>query len=68
VWFGKAVKAHWSLPDPTRAGLSEPRQQQEFAALLQALQQRAEALFQMTSNSDSAAFATIAKRFPVNKE
>jgi arsenate reductase len=68
VWFGKAVKAHWSLPDPTRAGLSEYQQQKEFAALLQALQQRAEALFQMTSNADSAALAAIAKRFPVNKE
>ncbi|WP_419571220.1 arsenate reductase ArsC [Rheinheimera sp.] len=68
VWFGKAVKAHWSLPDPTRAGLSEVEQQREFAALLQALQQRAEALFQMTSNADSAALAAIEKRFPVTKE
>lgn len=73
VWFGKAVKAHWSLPDPTRAGLSEAGlsevgQQKEFAALLQALQQRAEALFQMISNADSAALAAISERFPVNKE
>jgi len=65
VWFGKAVKAHWSLPDPTRAGLSEPQQQQEFAALFQALQLRANALFQMASHADSAALSAIAERFPI---
>lgn len=64
VWFGKAIKAHWSLPDPTRAGLSESKQQQEFAALFQALRLRADALFQVPE-PDSAALATIATRFPV---
>lgn len=64
VWFGKAVKAHWSLPDPTRAELSDARQQQEFTALFQALQLRAEALFQV-AEPDSAALVAIAEQFPV---
>lgn len=64
VWFGKAVKTHWSLPDPTRAELSDARQQQEFTALFQALKLRAEALFQVVE-PDSAKLAAIADRFPV---
>lgn len=64
VWFGKAVKAHWSLPDPTRAELTDARQQQEFTALFQALQLRAEALFQV-AEPNSATLAAIAARFPV---
>lgn len=65
VWFGSAVKAHWSLPDPTRAGLSTAMQQHEFAALFQALQQRAEALIQAEQRPDSTMLAAIAARFPV---
>jgi arsenate reductase len=64
VWFGKTIKAHWSLPDATRAELSDARQQQEFTALFQALQLRAEALFQI-AEPDSASLAAIAERFPV---
>ncbi len=64
VWFGKAVKAHWSLPDPTRAELGDTRQQQEFTSLFQAFQLRAEALFQV-AEPDSATLAAIADRFPV---
>lgn len=67
VWFGKAVKAHWSLPDPTRAELSESKQQQEFLALFQALQLRADALFHV-AEPDSATLAAIADRFPVKIE
>lgn len=64
VWFGQAVKAQWSLPDPTRAGLSESQQQQEFAALFKALQLRTEAFFQI-AEPDSATLAAIAERFPL---
>lgn len=65
VWFGNAVKAHWSLPDPSRAALSPSAQQQEFAALHQALQQRAKALFQATTTPDSTMLSAIATSFPL---
>ncbi len=65
VWFGKAVKAHWSLPDPSRYGLSPDVQKKEFSALYLALQQRAKALFQATTKPDSTLLSVIATRFPL---
>lgn len=67
VWLGKAVKAHWSLPDPTRPGLSKASQQQEFSALANTLQLRAEALFQFIE-PQSDVLATIAQQFPIQIE
>lgn len=47
AWFGKAVKVHWGLPDPSRAQGSEADIQAAFESLMQRLQCRMQALLDL---------------------
>ncbi|WP_233080811.1 arsenate reductase ArsC [Rheinheimera soli] len=64
VWFGRAVKGHWGLPDPTRAGLSPAQIDSEFNLLFDVLIKRCEALIQL-KQPDPSAVATIALSYPL---
>lgn len=64
VWFGRAVKGHWGLPDPTRAGLTPEQIDTEFKLLLDVLTKRCEALLRL-QQLDQAAIASIAHAYPL---
>ena len=40
LWFGKALKVHWGLPDPSRIKGSEAEIQQAFESVMSTLEQR----------------------------
>ncbi len=44
VWFGKSVKVHWGLPDPSRAQGSEADVAAAFESVMQTLQRRIQKL------------------------
>lgn len=67
VWFGSAVKGHWGLPDPSRAGLTTAQIDCEFNQLLNVLTKRCEALLTL-QQPDSEAIAAIALAHPFEAE
>jgi arsenate reductase len=44
VWFGKAVKVHWGLADPSKVGGSEAEQAAAFRACISEIKHRVKAL------------------------
>jgi arsenate reductase len=64
VWFGRTAKVHWSLPDPSRAGLSPVQIDNEFNLLFDVLSKRCEALIQL-KQPDPSALAAIALSYPL---
>ncbi|MDO6459492.1 arsenate reductase ArsC [Granulosicoccaceae sp. 1_MG-2023] len=48
VWFGKAVKAHWGLPDPTRED-DDSKRRQRFDEVISTLERRLQRLAQFIS-------------------
>jgi arsenate reductase (thioredoxin) len=63
VWFGRAVKGHWGLPDPTRSGLTTTQIESEFNQLFEVLTKRCSALLQL-STLDQTAVEAIALANP----
>lgn len=64
VWFGRAVKGHWGLPDPTRNGLSPTQIEAEFTLLFDVLSKRCEALIRL-NQLNHAAIEAIAFSYPL---
>ncbi|KKL01898.1 arsenate reductase ArsC [Rheinheimera mesophila] len=64
VWFGRAVKGHWGLPDPTRNGLSPTQIEAEFTLLFDVLSKRCEALIRL-NQLNQAAIEAIAFSYPL---
>lgn len=64
VWFGRAVKGHWGLPDPTRSGLSALQIDTEFKLLFDVLSKRCKALIQL-KQPDTEAIAAIGVSYPL---
>lgn len=44
VWFGNTAKAHWGLPDPSRAAGSEAEVREAFFAVMDTIERRANKL------------------------
>jgi len=51
VWFGKAIKVHWGLADPSKVEGSEETIKAAFLALMHTLLNRIEALLQQPVNA-----------------
>jgi arsenate reductase (thioredoxin) len=47
VWFGKAVKLHWGLADPSKVIGSDAEKAQAFRACIAEIRQRVEALLRL---------------------
>ncbi len=45
VWFGKATRLHWGLPDPAHAGADEAERLQAFREVRDELRRRLSVLF-----------------------
>jgi arsenate reductase len=48
VWFGKSVKVHWGLPDPSRVAGTEAEIKAAFQNVMQTLEKRIKALLEKT--------------------
>lgn len=62
VWFGKSVKAHWGLADPSRLNGSEEEVEEAFNQTIQTLASRIERLIELNiQDKDPAAWPDILK-------
>jgi arsenate reductase len=53
VWFGKSVKVHWGLPDPSRVTGNEAEVKAAFSSVMHTLEKRIKALLELpTDNLD----------------
>ena len=53
VWFGKSVKAHWGLADPSRLDGTEEEVEQAFSKTIQTLVRRIERLIELNVQDES---------------
>lgn len=73
LYLGKAVRAHWGVPDPAKAEGSEAEIDAAFASAFRALYQRIEALLtlpldELSPDALSRALEEIHRRIPRNNQ
>ena len=53
VWFGKSVKAHWGLSDPSKISGSDEEIKAAFLACIEIIENRAKALVNIATHCDN---------------